>query len=475
MKGLAFALGGLAPLLSKIRLLFSPFGLVIAKAALIGYAGWKRFAPFFLAILSRFKLNLEPILTSFNELKTNTKNLFSSFYNNIFGGGATKNKNLKRQGETLGETLVNGVTQSMKGLNDLLVGNITFGDVGTSIREWSESIDWGEIGQIMGDGLSDAFGGLVDLTGSMTQWLESVDWTTLGSKLGIFLKDVVSAGWNILTGALAGTDGEVTGISIVRAIVRGVQVGKGMIKTSLKAVADFIWGALVGLLGSSVEGSIDWGGRIIDSIIASFGDSVDWAMDLGRTIIDAIVEGWNTSTEWVLELGKNIIDTILAGILAAKDHLIDGVRNALQSIRDLLPLSDAKEGPLSTLTDSGQALVNTLREGILSVPPLGAVLENQVLKIPDLKLAGAESGTSEVAHDFDLPTLEPFLRPLPVAPPPATNFGRHGREVRINLAEGAIQINASGVDAEEIPKAIARSLEAELRSAVEQADSAIES
>jgi hypothetical protein len=40
--------------------------------------------------------------------------------------------------------------------------------------------------------------------------------------------------------------------------------------------------------------------------------------------------------------------------------IIGGVVLALSFVRDLLPFSDAKEGPLADLTQSGMALLETL-------------------------------------------------------------------------------------------------------------------
>jgi hypothetical protein len=46
------------------------------------------------------------------------------------------------------------------------------------------------------------------------------------------------------------------------------------------------------------------------------------------------------------------------------------ISGALGKVREYLPFSDAKVGPLSQLTLSGQKVVDTLREGMLSANPL---------------------------------------------------------------------------------------------------------
>ena len=43
---------------------------------------------------------------------------------------------------------------------------------------------------------------------------------------------------------------------------------------------------------------------------------------------------------------------------------MDAVKGGLQNIRNMLPFSDAKEGPLSTLTLSGQRTMTTYAHGL---------------------------------------------------------------------------------------------------------------
>jgi TP901 family phage tail tape measure protein len=66
------------------------------------------------------------------------------------------------------------------------------------------------------------------------------------------------------------------------------------------------------------------------------------------------------------ESGVRILETLKEGIMSAAASVKDSVTGVFQSIRDLLPFSDAKEGPLSQLTLSGSRMMTTLGEGILN-------------------------------------------------------------------------------------------------------------
>lgn len=67
--------------------------------------------------------------------------------------------------------------------------------------------------------------------------------------------------------------------------------------------------------------------------------------------------------------GASLWDAFCAGIKSAVNGPIDAVREGLARIRRMLPFSDAKEGPLSTLTLSGSRLMTTLATGVNAGSP----------------------------------------------------------------------------------------------------------
>ena len=82
-------------------------------------------------------------------------------------------------------------------------------------------------------------------------------------------------------------------------------------------------------------------------------------------IIGFFQEVWDFITSIDLfESGRALIQGFWNGILSAKDALIEGVKGIVGDVRDLLPFSDAKTGPLSQLTASGMAFIDTLNSGI---------------------------------------------------------------------------------------------------------------
>lgn len=65
--------------------------------------------------------------------------------------------------------------------------------------------------------------------------------------------------------------------------------------------------------------------------------------------------------------GAKILQTMASGIRSAVGAPIEAVKGALQRVRNYLPFSDAKVGPLSQLTASGQSILETLGKGMEQV------------------------------------------------------------------------------------------------------------
>jgi TP901 family phage tail tape measure protein len=86
---------------------------------------------------------------------------------------------------------------------------------------------------------------------------------------------------------------------------------------------------------------------------------------------------WTAAYTWGVGLFKRFADGIMVGFQWVKDR----VTQAVQWVRNLLPGSDAKEGPLSDLYASGRALMSTLAGGISAAGGM-----------PAAAVAGAASG-----------------------------------------------------------------------------------
>ena len=95
-----------------------------------------------------------------------------------------------------------------------------------------------------------------------------------------------------------------------------------------------------------------------------------------------------------LDAGGTIINTLVTGIQNAAIAPVEAVKNVFEKVRNLLPFSDAKDGPFSNLTGSGQAIITTIIDGI----------ENKATKIYD-----TVSNVFENIKDFALTPINAIL------------------------------------------------------------------
>jgi hypothetical protein len=117
----------------------------------------------------------------------------------------------------------------------------------------------------------------------------------------------------------------------------------------LSAKASELWGTIKASVGNAVDGMVEY--------LMTF-EPVEWMVSAWQSVMDYI-EGIN-----LFESGKAIMGTLADGILSMKDDLVAKVEGAFAEVREYLPFSDAKKGPLSQLTLSGQRIMTTLGDGV---------------------------------------------------------------------------------------------------------------
>ncbi len=114
-------------------------------------------------------------------------------------------------------------------------------------------------------------------------------------------------------------------LDLIRGVVRaGLQVLRGDWSGAWQTVKDTVWQVLENIIG------------FVESLAGRF-----------------------------LEAGRNMLQSLARGIKDATMAPVNAVKGALKKIRDMLPGSDPKEGPLAGLTGMGKGLMETLARGML--------------------------------------------------------------------------------------------------------------
>jgi hypothetical protein len=161
---------------------------------------------------------------------------------------------------------------------------------------------------------------------------------------------IVYAVWQVLTGDISLLDG-------LKAIGGAVY---DFVATPFRWARDVVVG--------------DW--NFISGIFTSIGRLVaDAAGQIGQAILNlpiistlrdlfATVRSFFAGDTTFFEAGKKLLITLGEGIWSAVTYPFTMLKNALGKLRNLLPFSDAREGPLASLTASGSALLKTLADGM---------------------------------------------------------------------------------------------------------------
>ena len=157
------------------------------------------------------------------------------------------------------------------------------------------------------------------------------------------------------------------------------------------------------------------------------------------------------------EIGKNLIATLGQGVIAAKDALVDKVGSVFGAVRDLLPFSDAREGPFAALTTSGAAILGTVGAGVRRAGP-------GPLRRPLRSALGA----AVVGLGFPAAAAPPdALLRRPSSPPPRTAAARP----QVVVSPGAVVLHFHGPadDPRRIAAEVERQLAALLRNTATEA------
>lgn len=114
-----------------------------------------------------------------------------------------------------------------------------------------------------------------------------------------------------------------------------------------------------------------------DKVTEAFGIGWQWmknkAADGKAYVLDSIngILSWfSTKYSEFKSSGAALIEAFTDGIKSAVSKPYDAVKEGLKWVRNLLPFSDAKEGPLSSLTYSGGALISTFAYGMQKKTPM---------------------------------------------------------------------------------------------------------
>lgn len=171
--------------------------------------------------------------------------------------------------------------------------------------------------------------------------MQGVDWAQFGRNIAIDITDGVMA-----------TDWSSVAEDVVGLIKRGMplylasQVGVAIGREIWSGIASMTWGDLVDLLITFIKR----------------GSPMFLAYDIGTDLSKQVWDGL-TDRDWV-GVGENIVREVIDGLKNMKDQAANAAAEVAGEIGKHFPNSPAEEGPLSTIDESGPALVDEFASGI---------------------------------------------------------------------------------------------------------------
>jgi len=261
---------------------------------------------------------------------------------------------------------VNSAASSARSLGEVLGGALS-----ASMRVLGNIIEFVALGV---ENMANVFGFLVSLfTGDFAaagDYLKAIFeglgrvFAKFGDLVGsIFggLAAIVQGAWDaIASGISAAWEGY---LSLLTGFWGGILSGLAAFGASILSGLQAAWDAVMASAGAAWESVTGLVSDAWESIVGSIAG-------FGASLLAGIQDAWNSVLAFfdginLFESGEKLLSTFVDGIKSMAMAPIEAVSGILSSIREYLPFSDAKIGPLSTLTLSGQRMMTTLGEGIL--------------------------------------------------------------------------------------------------------------
>ena len=214
------------------------------------------------------------------------------------------------------------------------------------------------------------------------------------------LAPVITAIGGIIGGVALGPIALIVGaiaviIGIVALVRKAWSENWGGIQEKTAAVWEWLKGFFSGL--------VDGAKTAISGFVSGITSGMERFVTVVRAKIADVVARIHGFVGRFRNAGRGLMDAFVGGVQSKIDSVVATVRTALAKVEDLLPFSDAKEGPLSHITASGAALMTTFEKGINSSSARPA--EAFAARAPDVGAvggAGAGAGTTSNSSSISI-------------------------------------------------------------------------
>jgi TP901 family phage tail tape measure protein len=138
---------------------------------------------------------------------------------------------------------------------------------------------------------------------------------------------------------------------------------------AIKSAASSIWNAIKSKISSVASSIYSKVSSIFSKVVSIIRSKLNSARSAVGKAMSGIVSKVRGIGSKLYSAGKNAIQSLVDGIKAVANVPIKEVKKIIASIRNLLPFSPAKEGPLKDLDRTGPAFINTIVKGLKERKP----------------------------------------------------------------------------------------------------------
>lgn len=170
----------------------------------------------------------------------------------------------------------------------------------------------------------------------------------------LWAKDMAAAAWRTIASMGA------SAYTVVAAPFRWVASIAAAAWSWITSTASSAWSTIRSMASSA----IGWLRAPFTSLARAASSAWSTVTSAVSGAFSSIMSSTRNLVSQAFQSGRSVMTTIANGIRSAASAPFEAARAALSRLRRLLPFSDAKEGPLSSITRSGSALLEAFSSGI---------------------------------------------------------------------------------------------------------------
>ena len=233
---------------------------------------------------------------------------------------------------------------------------------------------WDVIGEPTMVAIEGAWENLKIVADTLWNAIKTIIETVMGVIRGIIdtITALIEGDWDAAWDAILG---------IVDTIWEGIKSTVETLANAMKNIIDNIMDTIQGLWETAWDAVLTFVTELWDDIKSAVSGAIDDLMEFVLELPDRVKDAVSDAGTWLLEAGKDIIQGMIDGITSMFGKIGETMGDVAGRVRDFLPFSPAKDGPLRTNPpdEAGAKIGEMLADGLASSDDLVAAQMHHLL------------------------------------------------------------------------------------------------